>query len=100
MSCTRGNPPTEKDKGKIWVYWDNGTPYYIRADSLKEAWVEMFPRLSPRRWAETMSEYLRLEINWIAPVCWETNRRCEGMPVSRCTECLRWRPDCWMEGQK
>ena len=99
-SCTRGNPPTEADKGKIWVYWDGDAPHYIRADSLKEAWVEMFPRLSPRRWAETLEGgHRRISIEDILQVCWEGNLIC-GQAFFGCSSCKNWRPDCWMEGEK
>lgn len=100
-SCTRGNPPTEADKGKIWVYWDENTPHYIRADNPKEAWVEMLPRLSPRRWAEILTDPVRgIDNNDIIPVCWEDNETCytEGEPLVTCELCSRWRPDRWMEG--
>lgn len=99
-SCTRGNPPTESDIGKIWVYWDEDTPDYIRADNRKEAWVEMLPRLSPRRWAEILKDR-GISIEDILQVCWEDNILCEesicGCVFGDRTACIHWRPDSWME---
>lgn len=102
-SCTIGNPPTEADKDKIWVYWDGDTPHYIRADSIKDAWVEMIPRLSPMRWAEiTNGETVMINKYWMRRVCWEGEWQCTRQ--CRCYDswakgCLHWRPDSWMEGE-